>query len=347
MIYNFQALRAFAVFLVLFVHVEDLVASVGISQSMLAFGNVGVDLFFVLSGFVIVHSTIKTNPSATEFFKSRLVRIAPIYWILTLGVFSIAIFFPNLLGSTQANFSYLFKSILFIPYERQDGSVFPILFVGWSLNYEMFFYTIFSVFLALFGGIRRSVIAASTFIVALVVVVSLTNPAPVPVAFLGQSIILEFVFGMWIGYLANRQPSATIKWAQWILLAAIVWLVAYMFAWPSGPRWILAGVPSVIILVSALSLERSGIVVTNSKVQLLGASSYAIYLSHPFVLQGISKLVPPLTSISATIALVVTGFAVALATGVAVHLLIELPVVRYLKRTIIHRSQISASTPPA
>ncbi|RIV88575.1 acyltransferase [Aurantiacibacter xanthus] len=346
MIYNFQALRAFAVFLVLFVHIEDLVASVGISQSMLAFGNVGVDLFFVLSGFVIVHSTIKTNPSATEFFKSRLVRIVPIYWILTLGVFSIALFSPNLLGSTQANFANLLKSLFFIPYERQDGSIFPILFVGWSLNYEMFFYTIFAVFLALFSKVKQSIIASSTLITTLVVVISLTNPVSVPVHFLGQPIVLEFVFGMWIGYLANRQPSLTIKGAQWILVAAIAWLVAYMFAWPSGPRWILAGVPSVIILVSALSLERSGIVATNSKVQLLGASSYAIYLSHPFVLQGISKLVPPLTSVSATIAIVATGFAVALAAGVAVHLLIELPVVRYLKRTIIHRSQISASTPP-
>src|SRR5215510_3509135 len=83
-----QALRGVAAFLVVFVHLETLASLAGAGPDTFAFGNSGVDLFFVISGLIMVVTTAGPNASAGRFMAHRIARIVPLYWTTTLFVFS-------------------------------------------------------------------------------------------------------------------------------------------------------------------------------------------------------------------------------------------------------------------
>lgn len=349
MIYNFQAMRALAALLVTFVHIDIFVAASGVTHRDLAFGNVGVDLFFVLSGFVIVHSTAKSNPAAGEFMTSRITRVVPIYWLLTFGVFTVAFIAPQLLNSTTRDPMDLLKSLLFIPYLKDNGLVQPVLFVGWTLNYEMFFYAIFALcLLFLRRSLTATVVCTSSFIIVFTVVVQTFRPESVVLRFFGYPIVLEFVMGMWVAMVARRWPNQISPFAWPALFVGAFWLLFHLFFIPDAPRWLFAGIPSAAILWAALMLERDHNALSNRTVQLLGAASYALYLSHPFVLQAAGKLfqrldAPELGFLAAFIAIVVAHL-----IGIAIHLLVERPMVNWLKTRISNRAvTVPKSASPA
>src|ERR1700677_21742 len=111
-------------------------------------GAAGVDIFFVISGFVMAVSTIgrehKTHP-ARSFLERRIIRIFPLYWIvsavLLLKVAALE-WHPQLAGSSphvHVTFGYLLASFLLIPYRDSLGNILPLLIAGWTLSYEMFF----------------------------------------------------------------------------------------------------------------------------------------------------------------------------------------------------------------
>ena len=144
-LFNIQALRAVAAFLVVFVHIDRLAELAGFRAGTTVFGNTGVDLFFVISGFIMVVTVTERPQSPAQFFRHRVARIVPLYWLVTLAVFTLALVAPVLLQSTRANPAELLKSLAFIPYRRFDGQMHPLVFVGWTLNYEMMFYALFAV----------------------------------------------------------------------------------------------------------------------------------------------------------------------------------------------------------
>lgn len=109
-----------------------------------------VPVFFVISGFVMYVSGIQSSPG--RFAWRRLVRIVPLYWVLTLAIIALAVLRPGLLH-TQLSGEFALKSLLFVPYfPGRAHEIFPILGPGWSLDYEMFFYAIFA--LALLAPLR-------------------------------------------------------------------------------------------------------------------------------------------------------------------------------------------------
>lgn len=347
MIYNFQALRAIAALLVTFVHIELLVMPLGVTKRQLMFGNVGVDLFFVLSGFVIVYSTLRSRPGPAAFFENRVIRVVPLYWVLTLGVFVLALAAPILFNSTDPTAGNLAKSLLFIPYLKPNGFVHPILFVGWTLNYEMFFYLSFALALwACRRDPRRAVHLCSAALIAFVAFVELTEPRGVVVRFFGYSIVLEFVMGMWIALAADRWPAAQSKLAWPLLAICGLWLLGHMIFLADAPRWLVAGIPSAGILIAALSLERSGHALAGRRIQLLGAASYALYLSHPFVLQAIGKAIEPFSSPAIAFIASILAIIAAQLVGIALHLWLELPIVSWLKSRRRRKPTIAAGGGP-
>ena len=127
---SIQILRFIAAFSVMMVHLP-----------IFSFGIWGVDIFFVISGFIMMYVTDKDYKF---FFVKRLIRIVPLYWILTVGVFIIALINPDFLNNTSANIKHLIKSMLFIPFDKNGIGHFPILFLGWTLNFEIIFYLLFA-----------------------------------------------------------------------------------------------------------------------------------------------------------------------------------------------------------
>ncbi len=145
MLFNVQVLRAVAALLVVIVHLEALTKIAGLPQGVTISGNSGVDLFFVISGLIMVVTTAERPQSSYRFLRNRITRIVPLYWLITLSVAVIALIAPALLQSTTASLPQIVKSLAFIPYHRPDGVMQPVVFVGWTLNYEMMFYIIFAI----------------------------------------------------------------------------------------------------------------------------------------------------------------------------------------------------------
>jgi exopolysaccharide production protein ExoZ len=135
---SLQILRAVAATSVVYFHIGRSPLA-PIPSPIAVFGSFGVDIFFVISGFVMA-MVVANGHSARSFAIGRLTRIVPLYWILTTCLLLLAAVKPDLLIATTANLPNYLKSLFFIPYFKENGSLTPMLAVGWTLNYEMFFY---------------------------------------------------------------------------------------------------------------------------------------------------------------------------------------------------------------
>lgn len=153
MIYSIQALRALAAWIVVAHHYVQIVHGFNnktiISSFLSNYGSIGVDIFFVISGFVIYLATIDKDVKPWKFALNRAFRIIPLYWVITLVTAIIIVSTDKLIPLTEFNTLFFIKSLFFLPAANPSGiGYFPLVTVGWTLNFEMMFYFIFS--LALF-----------------------------------------------------------------------------------------------------------------------------------------------------------------------------------------------------
>jgi peptidoglycan/LPS O-acetylase OafA/YrhL len=344
MIDNIQALRAVAALLVVFVHLDVFARALGLPTT----GHGGVDLFFVISGFIMVHTTSQSSRSEAssrgearspvgpgEFMLNRLTRIAPIYWLLTLATFAVAWLVPTLMQATVADVEQLLLSLAFIPFRKSNGLVQPVLFVGWTLNFEMFFYALFALGLA-FRDRRRGVLAVVLLLGALVASGWWLRPENVQAAFYTRPIILEFAAGMGLGLLGSRVRCETalgrvaVGLTGAIALGAVALVPVFL---PTASRLLTHGLPALIVVASAIILHESGVSWSSRWVLALGNASYSLYLTHPFVTQATQKLGKSigLTPMVALVGSLLTLVVVCL-VGVATHLWLERPLTRFVKQ---------------
>jgi len=333
MINNVQGLRALAALMVVFVHLGLLLATLGLPM----FGATGVDLFFVISGFVMVHTTKPRPPSAWDFARNRVARIVPIYWLMTLSVFVVALAAPQLLGATRADGGQLLESLLFIPFKKVNGLVEPVLFVGWTLNYEMFFYALFSLGL-LFRRYLLGLGAVVAVLLTLCIAGVALQPAGVIAAFYTNPIILEFGFGMLVALAIDHAPSSAPAPVRMIALVSLLAAPVLFFGplvWPDAPRLLACGVPAAIVVTASVLLERWGLRLTSPAILAVGDASYILYLSHPYVTQSVQKLAAQLNPTGAlSVALIVGCFAVVIAVAIVLHRAVERPLSRWARRAL-------------
>ena len=100
------------------------------------------------------------NYRSAFFFIKRLIRIVPLYWIVTIAIFLISIFLPQYLNNTSNNYLHLIKSLLFIPFDKNGTGHFPVHFLGWSLNFEIIFYLLFAISLSFAKNFRSTIVSA-------------------------------------------------------------------------------------------------------------------------------------------------------------------------------------------
>ena len=297
---SIQILRAVAVFAVVISHAMHelsglLAGEIAQFNEKIFPGDFGVDLFFVISGFIMVHVSRNAfgKPGATmDYLKRRIARIVPLYWLMTSLMIMVVVFLPNRVDTaTNDPLQWLF-SYLFVPYDRvSDGLARPVLGLGWSLNYEMYFYLLFSI------GLMFRRVVAIPLTIGMIVVTWLAGQTGLagftPIGFLSQPIIFEFAAGMvlgWVYLTGFRLP----------LIVALPLVGAGLALLATAPlfddaverlRHLHYGIPATLIVLGFVFLRGTDDFRASSLMLEAGENSYSTYLSHPFWLGILSILV--------------------------------------------------------
>ncbi|MCE2660128.1 MAG: acyltransferase [Rubrivivax sp.] len=355
MIANIQALRAIAALLVVFYHLQaPLERYIGAGMHT-SFGASGVDIFFVISGFIMFYTNRDYARSSAQFLKDRVIRIVPLYWMGTFLILAILATGRSPDGVRAVDLGDLLTSLFFIPDVRADGYESPVLTLGWTLIYEMFFYGVFASFFFLRNSVRILLALSTSFLLLIGLGLALT-PSSFSLRYFTNPIMLEFLMG---GLIAIRyaqlppqgKPAGQGVWWAGIVLGALAivateWLTMRFLEKGSLLRPVLFGLPAALIVWSALMLERSGAAWRSGWIQLFGAASYALYLFHPVIIQTCTiafghVLRKTLPSLSTAHGLITWGLAgvsatisicVALAVAILIYRHVETPVTRWLKR---------------
>lgn len=329
MLNSIQTLRALAAWLVVFHHYMQIAHNFEqtdeISVALFKYGAIGVDLFFVISGFVIYLSASGKDVTPKVFALHRIARIAPAYWLFTLITAVLLIFAPGIVPLTLYEPAFLIKSLFFIPAQNPAGiGIFPIITVGWTLNYEMAFYAIF--LLSLYAPTKLR-------IPAIVLGVLLLRKA-VPglggdFVFFTNKIVYEFLFGIFIAYAYQKGIIQRIPTALAVLMSAIaVWRIAGYGPVNHDP--FRSGLPCAAIMIAAVSQERYFSRI--GFVGKLGDWSYSTYLCHVLVMCVMIQVQRALNLDDwTTFALIVLGIC---AVSCASFNLIERPISRLTKAKV-------------
>ena len=278
-----QYLRGVAALMVVWHHATNQVPGMAAFVPW-GFGVSGVDLFFVISGFIMVVTTSGTAMGPTQFWRRRIARVVPIYWLLTLLMVGIAFVAPSLFKTLKVEPLKLVQSLLFIPHFSASfpGFAWPVLVPGWTLNFEMFFYAVFGASLVLPMGTRLA--AMTAIFVGLAAIGLAFGPFESAMARTYTSpMLLEFVAGAWIGarWLKGHWP---LSFRVSLLLVTMgTALLVLRDHEPFGAYVQCVGATCVVIgaLNPNFSAWRS------RALQAIGDSSYSLYLTHIFTLGAV------------------------------------------------------------
>ncbi|MEO5558588.1 MAG: acyltransferase [Dokdonella sp.] len=340
MLMNLNTLRAFAALCVVYYHITS---EAGLNLAV-NIGTRGVDVFFVISGFIITYASSK---NADQFFTRRLIRIVPFYWAATALVFAIALVLPNLFHNTRADFTQLLCSLFFIPRETEYAGLFPTLILGWSLNYEMYFYALFA--LSLLIDKVRAPIICSALIALVLIAIDASGATHSSVTFYARPLVFEFVFGVvafyLVGWVESHKDGMPGRRSGLALIALVMLLACAALGigeYGHGyglPREISAGVPAFLLVVGTILVELVyGLSIKSRILFLIGESSYILYLIHPYVVYGILRTLFRDASESSSLtiaALIVALLATSTMVAVAIHLIFEKPVMEWLRRRLL------------
>ncbi|MCG5075724.1 acyltransferase family protein [Paraburkholderia tagetis] len=296
---SIQVLRAIAAVLVIFCHGATEVGgshaalAPGLWPLVNAKGLFGVDLFFVVSGFVmmyIISGKRSSGVTAARFLGERIARIVPLYWAVTLLSVLIGLVLPALKHKNGYAVDYVLRSLLFVPSSNPiTGAPEPVLGLGWTLNYEMFFYVVISLVLLL--GVRRVFAAVLAIFVSLVMLGIFFDPTDVILKSWTHTIILEFALG---ALLAEARLSGFRIGMPAQVVLVLAGIAGWMYFGPPsdgvfamrGFGW---GLPAGAIFAGTVMGRRD---VEYPKLLLLvGDASYSLYLTHLFVMRLCSLLV--------------------------------------------------------
>ena len=337
-----QALRGIAVLLVLFFHLTEVrrhYFGMLYSSNFSSFGNAGVDLFFVISGFVVVGVARRIERTgargALEFMYDRAARIYPIYWIYSLVLIIPFLLNPALVNSLTRMHGagdYL-RSFLLLP-----NATSPVLLVGWTLVFEVFFYAVLAAMLLTRAPIAATLVSWTAALVICNVgwtgtVDALTKPV---LALVSSPLSLEFVMGAAVSYALFRPLR---KRGAGLLVVLAVILIAVLCFTLDLPRedinpWfrtLVYGPIGVILLIGAVSLEEYFHFRYFAWLIAIGDASYSIYLSHTLILSAAGRLLgeSPLR---------VWGTASSIALAAAC-LILGLWSYKYLEKPLLRRSR--------
>lgn len=312
-------LRAVAALMVVVLHIHTTIEFMRHGAADVGWLRGGVDIFFIISGFVMVRSTAGKAISPRDFFIRRCQRIIPLYWWATLVSMS----------TIEGQFFYKFASMFFIPMTSPVSGAFePVVPPGWTLNYEMFFYFLFALSLWLTEKWRFWALAA---LLLALVTMSIFAPAGTLAGFYTNPIMIEFLAGMAIAKY-NLKGS--------VLLIPFGFALMFLMYISNDSRLLTLGVPAAFIVMGAIGSEHR--VKSYRILNILGDASYSIYIFHLLALGVLLKNWEGLGLDRAYFALVAVIFIVVIA--VVLHWVLERPIITFFARQNAQSRDRSAST---
>lgn len=325
MIWSIQYLRFFACLAVVVLHISKKSYLNSDVDFYFYIGDAGVDIFFIISGFIMMHIS-RGHMSAGKFLFDRIVRIYPIYLFILIPYLGIFLLHPELVNSHNPVEPSIFKSITLLPFI--DGSLLNM--VSWTLMYELYFYFIFTISI-IFSARVNKILSTSFFIVGFLSIGLIFD-----IGFINSTIVLEFLMGMiYYKIFSNRMLFNTyISLCLIILGCAIFYNLPHEEMGVSGfSRLILWGGAVSLIFIGVLGLEDK---IKNNKILLfLGNASYSTYLSHILVINavyiGSKKYIPFDVSPSLIIVISTIGSFI---IGSLIHKYIELHIVSLFKMKV-------------
>ncbi len=293
------------------------------------FGHAGVDLFFVISGFIIlfVHFDDIGKPERLKHYvKRRTTRILPIYWVALALTVPVAL--ARGLGITVADIGW---ALVPVPINAQ-----PIVGVTWTLQFELVFYAVFAVLIA---NRAAGLAVLATWLALILAAFSWTGLTRLPLAYFG-AFNLEFFGGMAVAYLLRRR---TVPWHAVIAGLSIAAFAAVAIAeglgWIDGyavPARFAYGLPAMGIVLGAAEASRQGAIAVPALLRRLGSASYSLYLFQflfigvswqALIAAGLTTVVPPV--LGCTIV-----FGIAMIGGVLLSQWIEYPLMRAFRTAL-------------
>ncbi|UWF59409.1 acyltransferase family protein [Brucella sp. 2716] len=352
---SIQALRGFAALCVFFFHAKIPLAlwSDEASAELLrvtSHGFIGVDVFFVISGFIMAWVTVlsgRPHDKPLAFATKRFFRVAPPYWIAT----AVALY----LLTTGNTAEQLQRSFMFLPLSNEDPPFYgyALLTIGWTLNYEMLFYALFCAAL-LFGRFALAAVCAA--ICGLVIAVPILCGADGlnlsvlrPVNFTDpwfslatNPLLLEFVLGIVCAAMYAKLRGRTPKTAAGALLAIGAAMMAWAFntVTESGLQ---AGIPAAVLLLGAVLVEDVGLLKVPRVAVWLGEISFSFYLVHAAIVSLILYKVPPPLGSAGTYGKLFFMLAIILIVAHHWHRFIEMPSARLGVALAARINQVRAS----
>lgn len=245
----------------------------------------GVDVFFVISGFVMWATTAERTIGVGAFLWRRVTRVAPLYWIATGVVVLGSSLQPALFPTLDWDLRRLVLSLGFVMHLDDRGQPFPVLPVGWSLTYEAWFYLIFAAALFTPRAVRLWLLTAA------LAGLSLCGFLDRPEVFRPfDPFLLQFLAGVWIAeaWRTRRLPDPGTGFALALIGVGLLW-------WGEAAGWdvvnwrpFLWGPPAALIVAGLTAMERAGAFPPTAPLERLGDASYALYLFHVSLLSALA-----------------------------------------------------------
>jgi exopolysaccharide production protein ExoZ len=338
---SIQMLRGIAATMVVFVHLDVQLRRHALGGFDAAWLASGVDIFFVISGFIMWVTTARSaGITGAKFMKNRIIRIVPLYWMVSFFVLATVLVAPQLLHTTVFDPSHVLASFTFLPARHPvTGNFWPLLVPGWTLNLEMLFYVMFSLAIAWSdGSLRRRLAWIACLLFSVLATAYLLRDRIDVMKFYASPMILEFLAGTLLGvlYLSRRMPTSSLWLAGIAAGFLMLWRGGYIL--PAGVPF--AGAAATLIVAGALFSPP----VRLRPLQVVGDASYSLYLTHIITLAAVAALWTHQSVIHGAVPFSVACVIAAVALAILCYHVVERPVTAALKR-MSFRAPEPASSP--